>query len=343
MTVTLVLALLLVLLSWGLTAGVCRWALQRQLLDVPNARSSHRLPTPRGGGLAFVLPLVLCLPLLFLLALVEARLALALGPAGALVAVMGYVDDTGHVAARWRLLGHFVAAAWALLCLGELPPLVLFGFELGQSLIGWLLATLLLVWLLNLFNFMDGIDGIAGLEAVSVTLAMAVIYWTVGFAGNAVLLLLSAMAVLGFLFCNWPPARIFMGDVGSGFLGLWLAVLALHGGLLSVELFWAWLVMLGVFMVDASVTLLRRLMRGEKVYHAHRRHAYQFASRRWHSHARVTVAVGLLNVVWLFPWAWVAAAGHLPGLIVLLLAWLPLMGLALVLGAGRAEKLDAAQ
>lgn len=341
MTWLLLSGLVVLACSWMLTALVRIWALKTNRLDAPNARSSHLLPTPRGGGLGFVLVLLITVPVLCWFDWVPFHLTLGLVGSTGLVALVGFIDDRGHVSALWRLLTHLLAVAWALYCLGSLPPLSVAGFELQAGPVAWLLALLGLVWLLNLFNFMDGIDGIAGVQAVSVLLVMACLHAVGGFAG-VTLLSLSALAVLGFLYWNWPPARIFMGDVGSGFLGLWLGILMMWAGLQAVELFWAWLVMSGVFVMDASLTLLRRLLRGEKVYQAHRSHAYQWMSRRWGSHRAVTLAVLAINVCWLAPWAWVAVMGVLPGEWVLLLAWLPLGMAALCLGAGKLETRDAA-
>jgi len=146
-----------------------------------------------------------------------------------------------------------------------------------------------------------------------------------------------AAAVLGFLLWNFPPARIFMGDAGSGFLGIVLGVLSLQAAWTNPLLLWAWLILLGVFIVDATLTLLRRLLRGEKVYEAHRSHAYQYASRRFGRHLPVTMAVAALNLVWLLPLAMLVAVGWLDGLLGVLVAYAPLVVLAWRFDAGRAE------
>jgi Fuc2NAc and GlcNAc transferase len=336
----LVLCLLLGCLSWLLTAGLRRYALARSLLDIPNARSSHSLPTPRGGGVAIVLAFLLGILLLPLLDLpFSPGLLWALLGAGGAVALLGFLDDHGHIAARWRLLGHFTAALWVLYWLNGLPPLIWFGFGVDLGWLGQVLAAVYLVWLLNLYNFMDGIDGIASVEAISVCLAGAALYWLAG-AGSALNLappLLLATAVAGFLFWNFPPARIFMGDAGSGFLGLALGVLSLQAAWVNPALLWAWLILLGVFIVDATFTLLRRLLRGDKVYEAHRSHAYQFASRKYGAHLPVTLAVLLINLCWLLPMALLVALGWLDGLFAVLLAYAPLVLLASRFQAGALE------
>jgi Fuc2NAc and GlcNAc transferase len=337
MTVLLIVSL--AVMAWFLTALLRRYALARSLLDVPNARSSHSLPTPRGGGVAIVVAFLAGLCLAFFAGLgIAAELFYALLGAGLGIALLGFLDDHGHIAARWRLLGHFLAAAWALYWLGGLPPLAVFGGLLQLSWIGHVLAAFYLVWLLNLYNFMDGIDGIASVEAICVCLGGAILYALLETSLLTDLpLLMLAAAVLGFLLWNFPPARIFMGDAGSGFLGIVLGVLSLQAAWISPVLLWGWLILLGVFIVDATLTLLRRLLRGEKVYEAHRSHAYQYASRQFGRHLPVTLAVLAINLFWLLPMAVVVTLGWLDGLLGLVLAYAPLVLLALRFHAGQAE------
>lgn len=327
------------LLAWLLTALLRRYALARSLLDIPNARSSHILPTPRGGGVAIVLTFFIGLPLLQLAGVeISTGLLWALYGAGAGVALLGFLDDHGHIPARWRLLGHFVAAIWVLFWLGGIPPMVFLGMPLDFGWLGHLLALFYLVWLLNLYNFMDGIDGIASVEAISATLGGILMLVLVGQPEQVWSLLLLALAVAGFLLWNFPPAKIFMGDAGSGFLGVVLGIFSLHSAWSAPQLFWGWLILLGVFVVDASVTLLRRLLRREKVYEAHRSHAYQYAARQFGQHLPVTVAVVLINFCGLLPLALVVALGWLDGLIGLLLAYVPLLWLAVRFRAGDREQ-----
>ncbi|HEX8592557.1 MAG TPA: glycosyltransferase family 4 protein [Pseudomonas sp.] len=329
---------LAVLLSLILTAVLRRYALAQSLMDVPNSRSSHSIPTPRGGGVAIVVTFLLALVLLGIQHRVPIAELLAVGGAGALVAVIGFMDDHGHIAARWRLLGHFTAAVWALFWLGGMAPLDVLGQRVNLGFVGNVLAAFYLVWMLNLYNFMDGIDGIASVEALSVCFGASLIYMVGGFSHLIWMPMLLAAAVAGFLFWNFPPARIFMGDAGSGFLGVVLGVVSLQAGWIAPELFWAWLILLGVFIVDATFTLSRRLLRGDKVYEAHRSHAYQSASRRYGRHLPVTVAVGLINALWLIPLAlWVATSG-VDGLLGIGIAYVPLVVLAIKFNAGELER-----
>lgn len=326
------------LLSLLMTAGLRRYALARSVIDVPNARSSHTVPTPRGGGVAIVVTFLLSLVGVVLSGAGDSSTLAALGGGGALIAIIGFMDDHGHIPARWRLLGHFVAAAWMLAWMGGLPPLTLLGWQVDLGWLGGVLAAVYLVWLLNLYNFMDGIDGIASIEAITVCLGAASLYSLAGLGGNAVLPLLLAAAVAGFLFWNFPPARIFMGDAGSGFLGIVLGGLSLQAAWLAPELLWCWLILLGVFIVDATYTLGRRLLRGDKVYEAHRSHAYQFASRQFGRHLPVTLAVAALNLGWLLPIAFCVARLGLDGAVGVVLAYIPLVLLAVRFRAGQMEE-----
>jgi len=324
--------------SFFLTSALRRYALSRSLIDIPNARSSHSVPTPRGGGVAIVLAFTLALGLLLSANLVTLFEFCAIAGAGALVAVIGFVDDHGHIAARWRLLGHFCAASWLLLWLGGLPAVPFFGGVIDLGWLGHVFAVFYLVWLLNLYNFMDGIDGIAGVEAICVCLGACLLYWIGGTPQLIWAPLLLSVAVAGFLYWNFPPARIFMGDAGSGFLGIVLGGLSLQAASVSANLLWGWLILLGVFIVDASYTLFRRLLRGDKIYEAHRSHAYQVASRRFGSHLAVTMAVGAINVLWLLPISVCVTRYGLDGSLGLVLGYAPLLVLTIKFRAGELEK-----
>ncbi|MDX9885994.1 glycosyltransferase family 4 protein [Thauera sp.] len=323
--------------SWGLTYGLRKYALSRSLMDIPNARSSHSVPTPRGGGVAIVVSFLVALALIAATGGLDSSACLALLGAGGIVALVGFLDDHGHIAARWRLLAHFVAAFWALGWLGGAPALQLFGVQFDLGWPGFALVAVYLVWLLNLYNFMDGIDGIASVEAICVCVGGALLYMLLGKPDLALLPLMLAAAVAGFLYWNFPPARIFMGDAGSGFLGIVLGIMSIQAGWVDPALFWSWVILLGVFVVDATFTLMRRLLRGDKVYEAHRSHAYQYASRQFGRHLPVTLTVGVINLAWLLPIALLVGTGRVDGVIGAVLAYAPLVLLAIKLRAGELE------
>lgn len=326
-----------VTVSFFLTVSLRQYAVARSLLDIPNFRSSHTVPTPRGGGVAIVVAFLLALVLLVLVGMISLPVFFASAGSGVLTAAIGFMDDHKHIAARWRLLGHFVAAGWALFWLGGIPPVSFLGASFDVGWAGYGFGVIYLVWMLNLYNFMDGIDGIAGVEAICVCLGACTLYWVIGLNSLIPIPLLLALSVGGFLYWNFPPARIFMGDAGSGFLGIILGVLSLQAVWASPQLIWAWLILLGVFIVDATFTLLRRMLRGEKIYEAHRSHAYQFASRAFGKHLPVTAGVALINVFWLLPVALCVTKYGLDGGIGLVLAYAPLVWLAVKFKAGARE------
>ncbi|MDD5272284.1 MAG: glycosyltransferase family 4 protein [Methylovulum sp.] len=333
MMAMLILLLLAFFAALVLTGQLRRYAITSHLIDIPNARSSHTLPTPRGGGLAIVGVFLACVPLFFWFDVFTISEMWAFLGAGTLVAVVGFFDDRRHLPASLRLVVHFCAAIWVLSCLGGMPALPFFGGVLKPGPATFL-GVFYLVWLLNLYNFMDGIDGLASLEAISVCAGGALL---LGHNGHYGPLLVLAMAVAGFLYWNFPPAKIFMGDGGSGFLGIVLGIFSLQAAWLSPQLFWSWLILLGVFIVDATWTLLRRLSQREKAYQAHRSHAYQQAARRYGSHKTVSLAVVAINVAWLLPIALWVGSGGLPGVLGLGLAYCPLLMLALIFKAGYKE------
>lgn len=284
--------------SWLLTGAVRRYALRSDLLDVPNERSLHRTPTPRGGGLAIALVTLAGLTVAALLSRIPAQVGWALGVGGALVAAVGWLEDRRGVSARLRAAVHLVAAGWAAYWIwGELSLAAVAG-------------VVCIIWAINLYNFMDGIDGLAGAEAGSVGIIAGALFLMAGRDDLAVVAFLVAAAATGFLGWNWPPARIFMGDVGSGFLGFTFGALALiadRSAALPVAL---GLLAAGVFAFDATITLLRRMARGERWREAHRSHAYQRLVQAGSTHAEVTSGVLLVNLV-LGLLAWLAQSGRL--------------------------------
>jgi len=265
------------------------------------------------------------------------HIGLTLIAAGFVVALLGFLDDHGHINSMLRLAIHFLVAIGVVISLGGFAEVTIFnGMQLG--FIANIIAVLFLVWLLNLYNFMDGINGIASIEAIMTTVSMAILYFILNTSLNSELLWLLSACVLGFLLWNFPKAKIFMGDACSGFLGLILGILALIALKENLALFCAWIICMGVFVVDATYTLVKRVLSGYKMYDAHRSHSYQILSRKWGSHTPVTLAIAAINLLWLFPIAYITTTQQwaYPEFAVLI-AYLPLIFLAIKLKAGNPD------
>ena len=319
--------------SFLLTGAIRRFALRGGILDVPVSRSLHEQATPVGGGIAIALVFLVFAWLCRLAGSIPLHELMAL-TGGALVALVGLADDLWKLPLAWRLPAQFAAAVWAVWWLGNLPPIDFYFFAVSNFFILDVLAVLALVWLLNLYNFMDGIDGLAAAQLVFVNLLGFVIAVS---ADDAALGLLNAglgTAALGFLVWNWPPARIFMGDAGSNFIGFALGVLALLSMQHDSMTVWTWLLLLGVFVTDATVTLIRRVARGEKWFEGHCCHAYQHAAKRCGSHRRVTLVILAMNCCWLAPLAWWTVIQPQWGMPLALAGLAPLVAGSLWMGAG---------
>ena len=320
-----------------LTGCLRRYVLSRNILDLPNHRSSHVTPTPRGGGVAFVIIFFLAILCLASAGLTNLPVAIALLSGGSIVASVGFIDDHKHVPAYLRFVAHMMAGFIAIFLIGGMPSLSVSGLLIPAGIGLSFLALVYLVWLINLYNFMDGIDGIAALETITVCSGASILYIMTGEQGLIGLPLALAASVAGFLWWNFPTARIFMGDVGSGFLGFTLGILTIQAAGISDDLFLGWLILLGVFIVDATITLLMRLFQGKKITEGHCEHAYQHAAKRYGSHRKVTIAVCIVNIFWLLPMAILVISHVLQGFLGLIVAYIPLVILAVIHRAGHSQ------
>lgn len=284
------------LFTVGSTRLVLTYARRRSLLDYPGPRSLHTRPTPRGGGLSIAVATIAAGALLWHIDLLDLELWLALALGGCLIALVGWIDDHGHVPAAGRASVHAVAGLLLMHFIGW-PRTVDLGFvELSFGWAAPVLYVVSVVWVINLFNFMDGIDGIAATQAA------------LGFGVGSLLLLHGASpglpllattvagASVGFLVWNWPPAHIFMGDVGSGFLGYVVVFFGFAADRAGAVPLLVWMMLFAVFLTDATVTLARRIIRGGEWYAAHRSHAYQRLVQVGMSHRQVTLASALVTV-----------------------------------------------
>ena len=281
-----------------LARGAIGYAHRRGMLDQPGQRRSHRLPTPRGGGIGIVVAMLVCLPgvLSDLPAAWPASVVAGLFAALLLVALAGWWDDHRSLPVLPRLGAHDGSSG-------------LFSLSLLATGLSWWWLPLLLIggaWSINLHNFMDGIDGLLAQQAIFVGAGLALLAWAAEQPALAMAAAVLAASALGFWWFNRPPARIFMGDVGSGSVGL--LIFAFSAMLWRVEhaLLWPALILSSTFVVDASLTLLTRMWRGRRWYTAHREHLYQWLVRRGGTHARTGAAYLGWNLLIAAPLAWLA-------------------------------------
>ena len=291
----------------GSAAGSLRYrgvAAARGIVAHLNTRTLHQKVVPRGGGVAFAAVFSLCTVAAWALGVLPLPVMLCFGVGGAAAAAAGFVDDVHDVAAAKKLAVQTALAAWMLLTFTRPLYLPLTG---GSVLLDGLLAVALLfvpVWMINLYNFIDGIDGMAVGGAVYICLAALV---TLSLTQKDpvlmfVLALLGA-AGLGFACVNLPPASVFMGDAGSIFLGYCVSALALATVLTGRLSAWTWLCILAYYIGDTTTTTLSRMVLVERWYGGHRSHAYQNLARIWSSHARVTYGVLAFDLAWALPLA----------------------------------------
>ena len=325
-----------VIVGFVLTLLIQKSALKTNRLDIPNERSSHTSPTPRGAGLAVVVAFLFGLVALLVDKSISDDVFLAIALPGLIVAIIGLLDDRGHLtSAKWRLVGHFACALLAVWLVGGLPELPLTNSTIDFGLAGDITAVVYLVWMLNLFNFMDGIDLITGVQTVTTSAGVAMLLLTSTESDFWKVFVVITASILGFLFFNLPPAKIFLGDVGSGFIGFITAVTSLVIAKGEPLVAWAMIILLGVFVTDATVTLFRRLLLREHVYVAHRTHAYQHLSKKLNRHLPVSLGVGAINIFFLLPIAWLVTESKIIPIFGVLIAYTPLVIVAALLNAGK--------
>jgi len=302
-----------------------RLALRLRIHAVPNYRSLHPEITPRGGGIVVAVANLVAVLVGYWLGLIQYPNLLIFLIGGLVVALVGFADDKFELPALSRLLVQFAAATWILYWFGGMPAL---GFGEISVELGWagnIVAVLAMVWFFNLFNFMDGIDGMATSGTLYVTAAATLILFVNGDYEIALLSALICAATAGFAYFNWPPAKVFLGDAGSSFFSYTIAALIL-GSLWSDGMsLWTWLILLGYFLVDTTVTLLLRVVTVKKWYRAHRSHAYQNLARIWGDHVKMVRLVLLIEFLWLFPLAVLSVWMHEIAPLITAVAFLPIV------------------
>ena len=285
--------IILLLLSFGLTYFIKKYAIKKSLVATVNERSSHSVPTPHGGGIAVSLTWFTGLIYLYVNDQIEPMLFYAL-IIGAVIAVVGLVDDIVELSPKLRMVVFTLVGASGLYIIGGLEAITFGLFNISNSVVTSAFAMLMILWYINLTNFIDGIDSYLAAKFIFLSVAGLLLF---GGAHFAVL----GVSVLGFLYWNWHKAKIFMGDVGSTLLGYTIAIITIYYANIEASNLWIWVTLYGVFWFDATVTLVRRLLNGEKPSVPHKKHAYQRLTQAGWSHSKVTLyALGLNLVLFAF-------------------------------------------
>ncbi len=357
--------------SYLLTEVVIRIAPKVGLMCRPNHRSSHVSIMPDGGGVGFVVPFLISASILFYFGCLPQDYWLIVVGCGGLVFIVGLLDDITDTPVLFRLFVQFACVSIGVWILGGTYYGRSEGLNYEIGLAGYCLSVLVLIWWLNLFNFMDGIDGLASAEAIFMAFGATLLLWFGSWVSPVeisqeamsieLLLLFLSISVFGFLAHNWAPARVFMGDAGSTFLGFALGMIALASIVLGALPISIWLILGGVFWVDATFTLMRRVVAGERWYMAHKSHAYQHAiafinnvdkvydsntiksllfTGEKHTHKRVCLLILAINLFWLLPLAGLAVIVPELEFFLVLSAWAPLIWIVFRLGAGKEKTMS---
>ena len=280
---------ILFVISFTLTYFIKNYYVKHSLLDEENERSSHTIPTPHGGGIALSITWFIGLFYLNYIGQIESTLFYAL-LIGLIISIVSFFDDIYDLSPKIRLIAQGSVAVGGLYFLGGFQSLNFGLFTIENQIILNIFAFFLIVWFINLYNFLDGINGYAGSEIVFLSSAGFILF------GDQEFIVLG-VATLGFLVWNYGNAKIFMGDVGSTLLGYNVAIFTLYYGNENPQNFWIWIILFGVFWFDATLTLYRRKRNNEQLSKAHKKHAYQRLAQSGWSHSRVVNNMLLINIV----------------------------------------------
>ena len=289
------------LLSVVATHYYRRLAISKDIIASPNKRTLHDQPVPRGGGIVFSTIFILAVFLLGIFHIISHEMLMVIGVGGMIASLFGFFDDVFDIRASRKLFIQSILAWWVLFWFdgGVLTEIEWFPFHMS-----WFVSWFLLVWMMNLFNFMDGVDGMAVSGTVFVAMALIFVLLLTGdFSSLVMLFSLLVISCSGFLLYNWPPASIFMGDSGSVFLGYLFGALIIKTTMTGDISIWTWIIVFGYFFADTNFTILLRIFLVKHWYHAHKSHGYQNLARILKSHAKITGAIQIYHYSYLFPLA----------------------------------------
>jgi len=291
--------ILLGLITFGGVYLYKKIAIKFDIVANPNYRTLHESSVPRGGGVVFSLLFILAIFLIWPYLKLSDNLFLILGVGGGMAALFGFIDDIMNISARIKLSIQLLLSCWVVYCL-YLESLLIMNWMPISIVIA--VCLFFMVWTMNAYNFMDGVDGMAASGAIFSSLTLALILFL---SDNSVelipIFILIATTVSGFIIFNWPPATIFMGDAGSVFLGYIFGSFLIFTTLNGYLSIWSWLIVFGYFFADTTVTQIVRVILIKKWYLAHQSHAYQNLARITGNHLKVTSRVTLYNIIWILP------------------------------------------
>jgi Fuc2NAc and GlcNAc transferase len=298
-------------------------ALKNNILDAPISRSMHTTPTPRGGGVGFVITIIVYSIFYLKKNFITSNFFNVIFQSSFGVSILGFIDDKYNLSAKIRLIIEFFMAVLILL---NYPFII---FQYSNYLLFQILIIILFIfsylWVVNLYNFMDGINGIATLEAISICLAMLLNYYLIDYYENFDFILTVIFSLMAFLIWNFPKAKIFMGDVGSYFLGSVIFILSIISLNKDPNIFFSWIIIFAVFVVDSTSTLIRRLINNEDLFKAHKKHIYQYTSIKYNSHVKISLGIVCINFLWLFPISYLVISNKVNFIYGITLAYLPLL------------------
>ncbi|MFY9074598.1 glycosyltransferase family 4 protein [Malaciobacter mytili] len=279
----------LLIISFFLTYFIKNYAIKKSLVAQVNERSSHTVPTPHGGGIAIAITWFIGLVYLYFNSQIETNLFYAL-LVGFFISIVSFFDDLYELSPKLRLFVQALVAMLGLYFLGGFETLTFGLFDISNFIITNIFAFFMIIWFINLTNFIDGINGYVGSEFIFLSIAGFLLF------GDSLFLIL-AMAILGFLYWNFNKAKIFMGDVGSTLLGYNIAIISIYYANNEPSNLWIWIILFSLFWFDATLTLIRRKINKEKLSQAHKKHAYQRLTQAGWSHFKVTNYSIFINII----------------------------------------------
>jgi glycosyltransferase WbpL len=297
--------LFIAFISSFITDFIRRFSIKNKLFDIPNDRSSHDFPKPKGGGISIVFILLGTIATLSYFKMIDSGISMSMLTGLSIVAVTGLVDDYKNLPISIRVISYVAASVLSLYLIGGVSYLSFSNTSFNLGHFGFFLGVLFVVWLTNLYNFMDGADGFAAIQTLCVALFCGSLLYLSDNISFAIILLCLVSSTTGFLYWNWAPAKIFMGDVGSCTIGFLFGLLSIYTektGIISISV---WLILLAPFIGDATFTLFRRIINKEKWYKAHNSHAYQKLYQLGMTHRELAMGLLAINII-IWPFAYFA-------------------------------------